>query len=123
MTTSFITLDWLKKTTMQAPAAIPRCRRTGMARSTETEARTEGVLGQNGRRSLSCRTQHFEMKVARLTSRWSPSLRQAAARRSSAAVRQTDHEGPFVAALSRTANQRQQAFFFPATDFLGTGAN
>jgi hypothetical protein len=28
-----------------------------------------------------------------------------------------------VAAQSRTANQRQQAFFFPATDFLGTGAN
>jgi len=28
-----------------------------------------------------------------------------------------------MAALSRTASQRQQAFFYPARDFLGTGAN
>jgi hypothetical protein len=34
-----------------------------------------------------------------------------------------NREARKMAAPSRTANQRQQAFFFPATDFLGTGAN
>jgi len=89
------------------------------APGTATEARTEGVLGQNGSRSLSCRIQRFEMKLARLTNRWSPSLRQVATRRSSADVRQTDHEGPFDPrrTLGSTTSLRAVPGPIPTADF------
>jgi hypothetical protein len=58
------------RSAVQAPVANPCCGCSSTAGRTGMNARTECVLSQYGRRSLSCRTQRFEMKLARLMNCW-----------------------------------------------------